>query len=48
MKDEAQDARQQAYAMLKEFGFEEACIVKALQITTDVEQASEIALKLAD
>jgi hypothetical protein len=37
-----------AFQQLKEFGFEEENIIKALRITKDIEKASEIALKLGD
>ncbi len=36
------------YQQLKELGFDEVYILKARQITQNVEKASEIALKLAD
>jgi hypothetical protein len=36
------------YEQLKELGFDETYILRALEITTNIEKASEIALKLAD
>jgi hypothetical protein len=36
------------YQQLRELGFDEVYILKALEITDNVEKASEIALKLAD